>query len=146
MNQYIYLMGLLPNTQNCDLCMHRECRETFPRHRLQRKPLVSDPSMQYGTCVTHVPWCMYGSPTRDGGETVLAFPAHAQHAILYIWQEAHVMWDRLTVVNSIGHNNPGEMDNLSQVHSPPRLMCGSSHCAWISVPLWIRITIYCSGW
>ena len=28
----------------------------FPRHRLQRKPLVSDPGMHPDTCVTHVPW------------------------------------------------------------------------------------------
>ena len=28
----------------------------FPRHWLQRKPLVSDPGMHHGTCVTHVPW------------------------------------------------------------------------------------------
>ena len=26
----------------------------FHRHRLQRKPLVSDPGMHHGTCVTHV--------------------------------------------------------------------------------------------
>ena len=38
--------------------MHRECRERFPRHRFQRKLLVSDPGMHHGTCVTHVPWCM----------------------------------------------------------------------------------------
>ena len=30
-----------------------------------------------------VPWCMAGSPTRDGGETFPAFPVHAQ--ILRIW-------------------------------------------------------------
>ena len=29
--------------------------ERFPRHRLQREPLFSDPSMHHGTCVTHVP-------------------------------------------------------------------------------------------
>ena len=29
---------------------------TFSHHRLQRKPLVSDPGMHHGTCVTHVPW------------------------------------------------------------------------------------------
>ena len=34
--------------------MRRECRERFTRHRLQRKPLVSDPGMHLGTCVTHV--------------------------------------------------------------------------------------------
>ena len=27
------------------------------------QPLVSDPDMHYGTCVTHVPWCMPGSLT-----------------------------------------------------------------------------------
>ena len=45
-------MGLLPDTQNCELRMRRECQEHFPRHRLQRKPLVSDPGMHHGTCVT----------------------------------------------------------------------------------------------
>ena len=54
-------MGLLPDTQNCGLRMRRECRERFPRHRLQRKPLVSDPGMRHGTCVPHVRWCMSGS-------------------------------------------------------------------------------------
>ena len=33
----------------------------FPRRRIQRKLRVSDPGMHYGTCVTHVPWCMSGS-------------------------------------------------------------------------------------
>ena len=37
-------------------------------HRLQMKPLVSDPGMYHDTCVTHVPWCMSGSLTRGGGE------------------------------------------------------------------------------
>ena len=30
-----------------------ECRELFPCHALQRKPLDSDPDMHHGTCVTH---------------------------------------------------------------------------------------------
>ena len=67
-------MGLLPDTQNCGLCMRRECRERFPRHRLQRKPLVSDPDMHHGTCATHVPWCMSGSLTRGGVENVPGIP------------------------------------------------------------------------
>ena len=46
--------------------MRWECRERFPCNRLQRKVLVSDPSMHHGTCVTHVPWCMSGSLTRAG--------------------------------------------------------------------------------
>ena len=48
-------MVLLPDRQNCGLRMRRECRELFPRHRLQGKPLVSDPGMHHSTCVTHVP-------------------------------------------------------------------------------------------
>ena len=39
------VMGLLPYTQNGGLRMRREYRERFPRHRLQRKLLVSDPGM-----------------------------------------------------------------------------------------------------
>ena len=54
--------------------MRWECLECFPRHRLQRKPLVSDPDMHHGTCVTHVPWCMSGSLTRGGGENVPGIP------------------------------------------------------------------------
>ena len=44
--------------------------ETFSRQWLQRNPLVSDPGMHQGTCVTHVPWYMSGSLTRAGGENV----------------------------------------------------------------------------
>ena len=67
-------MGLLPDTWSCGLRMRRECSERFPRHRLQRKPPVSDPGMHHGTCVTHVPWCTSGSLTRDGGENVPGIP------------------------------------------------------------------------
>ena len=67
-------MGLLPDTYNCGLRMRRECRERFPRHRNQRKPLVIDPGMHHDTCVTHVPWCMSGSITRGGGENVPGIP------------------------------------------------------------------------
>ena len=42
----------------------------WPRHWLERRPLVSDPGMHHGTCVTHVPWCMSGSLTRGGGGNV----------------------------------------------------------------------------
>ena len=48
-------MGLLPDTWNCGLRMHRECRERFPRHRLQRKLLVSDPGMHHDACRDHWP-------------------------------------------------------------------------------------------
>ena len=61
----------------------------FPRRRFQRKPLVSDPGMHHGTCVTHVPWCMSGSLTRGDGENVPGIPGACAPAILRIWQEAH---------------------------------------------------------
>ena len=57
-------MGLLPVPLKCGLRMRQESRDRFPRHRLQRKPLVSDLGMHHGTCVTHVPWCMFGSRTH----------------------------------------------------------------------------------
>ena len=63
-------MGLLSHTQNCGLCMRWECQEWFPCHRLQRKPLISNPNMHHGMCITHMPWCMLGSLTRGGGENV----------------------------------------------------------------------------
>ena len=43
--------------------VNSRCRERFPHHRLQKKPLVSDPGMHHGTCVTYAPWCMSGSLT-----------------------------------------------------------------------------------
>ena len=61
----------------------------FPRRRFQRKPLVSDPGMHHGTCVTHVPWCMSGSLTCGDGENVPGIPGACAPPILCIWQEAH---------------------------------------------------------
>ena len=60
-----------------------------PRRRFKRKPLVSDPGMHHGTCVTHVPWCMSGSLTCGDGENVPGIPGACAPAILRIWQEAH---------------------------------------------------------
>ena len=62
----------------------------FPRRRLQRKPLLSDPGMHHGTCDTHVPWCMSGSLASGGGENVPGIPGACAPAIFRIWQEAHV--------------------------------------------------------
>ena len=50
------------------------CQKRFPRHWLQRKPLVSDPGIHHGTCVTLVPWCMSGSLTGGSGEKVPGIP------------------------------------------------------------------------
>ena len=57
----------------------------FTCHRLQRKPVVGDPCMHHGTCVTHVPWYMSGSLTRGGGENVPDIPGARAPAILRIW-------------------------------------------------------------
>ena len=54
--------------------MRRECRERFPRHRLQRKPLISDPGMHHGTCVPHMPCCMSWSLTPSGRENAPGIP------------------------------------------------------------------------
>ena len=51
-------MGLLPDTQNRQLCMRQGMPGTF-----SPPPRVSDTDMHHGTCVTHVPWCMSGSLT-----------------------------------------------------------------------------------
>ena len=61
----------------------------FPRRRFQMKPLVSDPGMHHGTCVTHVPWCMSGSLTCGDGENVPGIPGACAPAISRIWQEVH---------------------------------------------------------
>ena len=83
----VAVMGLLPDTKICRLRLRPEWREHFPRHRLQRKPVVNDLGIHRGTCVTHVPWCMPGSLTCG------AFPAHVHPAISRIWQEAHAPWN-----------------------------------------------------
>ena len=75
-------------------CLKRLHRERFHHHRLQRKPLISDPGMHHGTCVTHVPWCMPGPLLAVAGKTFPAFPAHAQPVNLRIWQEDHwTLWN-----------------------------------------------------
>ena len=63
----------------------------FPRCRFQKKPLVNDPHMHHGTCVTHVPWCMSGSLTCGDGKNVPGIPGACAPAILRIWQGAHGM-------------------------------------------------------
>ena len=67
----------------------RNAGNVFPRRRFQSKPLVTDPGMHHGTCVTHVPWCMSGSLTCGDGENVPGIPGACAPAILRIWQEAH---------------------------------------------------------
>ena len=71
----------------------------FPHRRFRMKPLVSDPGMHHGTCVTHVPWCMSGSLTCGGGENIPGIPGACAPAILRIWQEAHAKTNRSRTKN-----------------------------------------------
>ena len=82
-------MGLLADSKIAGCACARNVGNVLPRHRLQRKPLVSDPGMHHGTCVTHVPWCMPGSPTRGDRENVPGIPGACASRYLCIWQEAH---------------------------------------------------------
>ena len=80
--------------------MRREWRERFPRHRFQRKPLVSDPSMHHCTCVTHVPWCMSGSLTRGVGENVPVIPgACATRIFTYLARDPCTRHKRFDISN-----------------------------------------------
>ena len=88
-----------PLTRYVRLRMHRECRERFPRHRLQRKPLVSDPGMHHGT------WCGVAEKTFP------AFPVHAQPAMLRIWQEAHVSASACAVLQCAGSIHSNDNNN-----------------------------------
>ena len=87
--------------------MRQEWRERFPRHRLQGKPLVSDPSMHLGTCLTHVPWCMSGSLTRDGGKNVPGIPgACATRNFTYLARSPCLeQWWRSPVRHQATNNN-----------------------------------------
>ena len=82
-------MGQIRKIAGCACA--RNAGDVFPRRRFQRKPLVSDPGMHHGTCVTHVPWCMSGSLTCGDGENVPGIPGACAPAILCIWQEAHAL-------------------------------------------------------
>ena len=69
------IRGLLPFYQICKIAgcaCAGNAGNVFPAHWFQRKPLVSDPGMHHGTCITHVPRCM--STTRGGGKNVPGIP------------------------------------------------------------------------
>ena len=90
--------GPLIRYETCGLHMSWECRERFPRHQLQRKPLVSDLGMHHDTCVTHVSWCMSGSLTRSGRENVPGIPGACTTRNFCvsgkrpIWYKLNVQW------------------------------------------------------
>ena len=89
--------------------MRRECRVRFPRHQLHRKPLISDPGMHHGTCVTHVPWCMSGSVTRKNikrhtANTIVSWPNPKQwwrgkRCAFYKMDSYHIYMENKAVVD-----------------------------------------------
>ena len=82
---HLSCMGLLPDTYNCGLCMHRKCRERFPRYR-QMKPVISDSGMHHGTCVTHARAVMhFGIANPRWRENVPSIPgAYATRNFTYL--------------------------------------------------------------
>ena len=85
-------MGLLPDTWNCGLRMRRECRERFfPSRNFKGNRYLAIPE-----CITARASRTCRDACRDrlpavAGKTFPAFPAHAQPAIVRIWQEAHAL-------------------------------------------------------
>ena len=79
---------------------------TFSPPLTSKETLGSDPGMHHGTCVTHVPWCMSGSPTRGGGESVPDIPgACATRNFAYL---ARGPWGLLRWSHEMGSNDaPG---------------------------------------
>ena len=71
---------------------------TFTSHRLQMKPLVSDPNMHPGTCMTHVPRCMSGSLTHGGRENVSGILGACPTRNFTYLPKAHGMADDVLVI------------------------------------------------
>ena len=109
----------------------------FPRKRLQRKPLVSEPSMHHGTCVTHVPWCMSGSLTRGVVENVPGIPgAYATHNFTYLVRGPYTnisldMSHRLDL--HAGSTIPRVVHTAEHGNADDRQWFVSKHCYILSV-------------
>ena len=99
-------------------------RERFPRHRLQRKPLVNDPGMQHGTCVTHVSWCMLRSLTRSDRESIPGIPgACATRNVTYLTRgplKLHPSNRRMQEKINFDIGDNIELLSSSSHHSPSR--------------------------
>ena len=118
-----------------------------PRIRIQRKPRVSDPGMHHGTCVTHVPWCMSGLLTCDGGENVPDIPDACAPAIWRICQEAH------EAVGTQGQCHRRMKNKLNDIHLRSHFKSVKFKCVftksttqqyWPSKILWVFTIIYCA--
>ena len=137
-----HIVGLLPDTLNCGLGMRRECRERFPRHRLQSKPLVSDSGMHHGMCMTHVPWCMSGSLAHGGGENVPSIPgACATHNFTYLvrgpWPECRIrLFARCAIFLSPSFLIILSLKNTYQIYSVACIDGYVYWCGYLSCKIW----------
>ena len=134
--------------------MRREWRERFPRHRFQRKPIVSDPGMHHGTCVTHVSWCMSGSLTPDGGENVPGIPgACTTHNLAYLargpWNKLQIL-ARLPDQASVGMMCLGEgLVTISQRPINSNVTClppGAPEHGLTLIPAWVSNPTHDKVW
>ena len=128
----------------------RNAGNVSPHGRFQRKPLVSDPGMHHGTCVTHVPWCMSGSLTCGDGENVPGIPGACAPAILRIWQESH----RLIHI-SLWYNLISDLtDKMTKYCSSTSVVRHSAHqqnrCYFVSICnvilILVTLVAICINW
>ena len=73
----------------------------FPATDFKGMPLVRDPGVHHGTCVTHLPWCMSGSQTGGGGENVPGIPgACATRNFTYLARDPLVRFIAVSIMTS----------------------------------------------
>ena len=135
--------------------MRRGCRERFPHHQYQRKPLVSDPGMHHGTCVAHVPWCMSGSLTRDGRKNVPGIPgACATHNFTYLARGPWTMNNELYFMLFISllyetHVTPMMTSSNGIIFRVTGHLCGefTGHKGqWRGALMFSLICVWINGW
>ena len=86
--------GAQPDTQIVGYACAGNAGSVFHRLQLQRNPLVSDPSMHHGTCVTHVPSCMPGTLTHVGGKNVPGIPGATRNVAYLVRGQGRIYGGR----------------------------------------------------
>ena len=133
-----WTMSLLPNTQNCLLRMHRECRKRFPRHGgLAIPTCIRAPAWR--TC-PDVCWDRYlaVSFAVGGGENIPVIPgACATRNFTYLvrgpWGKPHVQHCQYvspTYQNSNIVRNHGVRHCIFWAHYHKTIFSGSTPCSF----------------
>ena len=96
--------------------MHRECRERFPHHRLQRNPIISDTDTHYYEPVVKVPTSTYAHHMLDMCYSI--FCVFGRFSYLSICSGIHINLEQKAVpVLKFNRNrdmmNPGLFANMS---------------------------------